>query len=135
MKPEVLDFLKKNIESEIIHYVGITAAQYNISRDISYRYILNEYVDSYELLLEFVFLKILEEPNSGIIVTFEIQFADESNLQLAADIAYTNGSIRVDKETIQIPLGTDDGILGLYLYDLKNVVVLLVKEYILDYCV
>ena len=135
MKPEVLDFLKKNIESEIIHYVGITAAQYNISRDISYRYILNEYVDSYELLLEFVFLKILEEPNSGIIVTFEMQFADESNLLLAADIAYTNGSIRVDKETIKIPLGTDDGILGLYLYDLKNVVVLLVKEYILDYCV
>ncbi len=135
MKPEVLDFLKKNIESEIIHYVGITAAQYNISRDISYRYILNEYVDSYELLLEFVFLKILEEPNSGIVVTFEIQFADENNLLLAADIAYTNGSIRVDKETIKIPLGTDDGILGLYLYDLKNVVVLLVKEYILDYCV
>ncbi len=135
MKPEVLDFLKKNIESEIIHYVGITAAQYNISRDISYRYILNEYVDSYELLLEFVFLKILEEPNSGIIVTFEMQFADESSLLLAADIAYTNGSIRVDKETIKIPLGTDDGILGLYLYDLKNVVVLLVKEYILDYCV
>lgn len=135
MKPEVLDFLKKNIESEIIHYVGITAAQYNISRDISYRYILNEYVDSYELLLEFVFLKILEEPNSGIIVTFEMQLEDENNLLLAADIAYTNGSIRVDKETIKIPLGIDDGILGLYLYDLKNVVVLLVKEYILDYCV